>query len=156
MAKHVPPSIEQGLSGSETIICSLNEDRNLDWFVTTKRVLKYRKLVFGEQISELPLRSISSVVLRTQPHWGTFLVGAVLSAGSLALLLLEDSPLPPDQRPLSFLVALFGGALALIGLIWKRTFYELISPGVKREDWRLNLSGKTARNFVDELRRHLP
>lgn len=133
------------LSPKEKIKCE-HRVQNINWIVTNKRIIKYRKSLLGDKsLRDLDFKHIVSINLEEKKHYGLFIVAGIL----LLLVFIFRNPV----------LIIMGLVIAIIVVLYvmihRSSFYQFNAPSVNLEDWRMfDTHSKEARELIQIVRKN--
>ncbi len=117
------------------------------YYATDKRIIRYEKGIFSEDLSDLAYSHISSINLISRFRYPILiLIGAIITV--LGIIIGKDS-----------LMLIVGILFAIAGVLLKDAYYQFLAPGIigkEAEKWRIyNPESDDATEFIKIVRNHL-
>lgn len=137
-------AIQDHLTSGENILAQIGK-----YYATEKRLIRYEKGVFSEDLSDLAYSHISSVNLISRLQFPMLIViGAIMAI--LGIIIGKD---------FGTLILIVGILVAIVGVILKDAYYQFLAPGImgkEAEKWRIyNPKSTDATEFIKIVRNHL-
>jgi len=133
--------VEDYLGKDEEILARYGlHERTGIFYATNKRIIKWKKLLIGEDFSDLAYRNITSLEHRVRPRY------VVIAGGGFLVIL---GILIPG------VTALIGLALIAIGFYFKKATYAFKAPGLTGSDankWSFNVPWHKAQAREESLK----
>jgi hypothetical protein len=137
--------IDDHLLRDERILATASGDEGAILYATNKRVVRYKKGRFRENVDSLYYSHIVSASYWSQSYTWLAIIGALLFVGGVFVASYQNIGF------FGILFAIFGIALIVIGIIKRPKKYVLKVPSLSKDDqklWRTKNAGEDAKTFA--------
>ena len=167
MREIVDEKISSMLGKDEKIVDRYFDNyRNITWFATNKKIIKYCKTFFGpKKVVELPYKYITSITFDWTSFWWVLVIsGFLMIFGFIFMknLKIGFAGFSVYIGFMGFFVGLAGILLLPLGFV-KSASYKFTGAGIDQKEWTIEHSYffgtariNKMRSFINEIRKHLP
>ena len=146
--------VEEHLTSGEEILASAG-----DYYATSKRVIRYRKRLIGEELDDLAYSHITSLSLVNNPRTGLITPGIILLVLGIIGIIVNIFADAGLVTPLSIIGLVLGIVLIVCGIIFPLTYVQFRAPGISgaaEERLRMtNVNSEDAQKFISVVREHM-
>lgn len=138
--------IDEHLLRDERILASARASSGGILYATNKRVIRYERGFFRENVDSLHYSHIVGASLESQSYIWLVVIGILLFIGGVSLL-----SYVPTLGSISAILLLFGIVLAAVGFLYRPAWYQIKAAGLDSTSglrWRTTTTDTEAKTFA--------